>query len=145
MPSYLDNSMSDTITYRWLDRSDLHLVDPIVAAHSWITLNEYTSQVLVAEDDCEIVGFCVFQLTPQVGPFFVSPEHRGNGVADELGKHMKEFMEEVNCRGYFAIADNPHVVKLCEAQGMARMDSPVFIMVPETGKGDMPRGRVFSE
>jgi N-acetylglutamate synthase-like GNAT family acetyltransferase len=134
--------MSNEITFRWLEPHELHLVDPIVAAHSWITLNEWVSRVLVAEEDGTIVGFVAFQLTPQVGPFYVHPEYRGSKITDELAKRMRAFLDEVECRGYFAVADNPHVSKLCKAQGMARMDSPVFVMIPEKEQEDMPHGRV---
>jgi hypothetical protein len=65
---------------------------------------------------------------------YLHPEVRGGAVATELAKRMKDYMNDVQCRGYFSIADSPHVAKICESQGMARLDSPVFVSIPETGK-----------
>ncbi len=93
-----------------------------------MSLNRATSRVRVAEDtEGNLKGFFVLQLTPQAGPLWVAPSERSTGLADELADDMLEFLVDAHARGWLVVADSPHVPPLCEARGMRRVESPVYV------------------
>lgn len=122
------------VTFRWVDGftatdADWDRIDQVLAARGWMALNKSTSRVLLAEADGELAGFYCLQMAPHVEPMFVQPALRGSGLAEELADRMQAFLIEVHARGYYAVADNPLVAKMCEARGMERIPSPVYVKV----------------
>lgn len=128
--------MSD-VTYRWTPgeqatQAEWDRVDDILAARGWVSLNRKTTVLLIAERGGELVGFHALQWIPYLGPIFVRPSDRGTGVAERLIDDMLEFMEKAQARGFLVISQSDVITKECEAIGMQRVESPVFIM---GGKG----------
>jgi hypothetical protein len=119
----------ENVKYRWLEPAEFGELDGVFDAFGWARLNEQVSRVLVAEVMNQIVGFTCFQLTPQLGPEYVTPMYRGVGIAEELASGMIRFMKETDCRGYFAIADSEFTARLCEDQGMKLLERPVYIKI----------------
>jgi len=115
------------IEFRWLDWEDLKLLDVVLESKGIASLNQATSRGLGIFDGEQLVGFCVLQLFPLLGPLWLDPTYRGQGLAEQVADKILEFLNETNARGYIAIADSPHTNKLCERIGMHKLDSPVFI------------------
>jgi GNAT superfamily N-acetyltransferase len=125
------NMPSSEITFRWLEPSELSRVDPIIDANGWMQLNANVCRVMVAEENGHILGMNVFQLVSHVGPLWVRPDKRGDGIAEELSRRMYDYMVEIQCRGYVVIAESAHAVKLCEAHGLTRVEHPVYVFIPK--------------
>jgi hypothetical protein len=96
-------------------------------SQGWSALNREMSRIRVAEVDGQIVGFSVLQMLPMAGPLYVIKSQRGTGVAEKLADETIGFLVECRARGWFVIADSPHVPKLCEKHGMHKVESPVYI------------------
>jgi hypothetical protein len=122
------------VTYRWVDgptasNEDWEKIDSLLAIRGWMSLNRATSRVYLAEDVStgEVKGFFALQLMPFLGPLYVVPSERGSGLAETLADDMQTFLEDCKYRGGMTIADSPIVGKMCEARGMKRVESPVFV------------------
>jgi hypothetical protein len=124
--------MSDEITYRWLDGisctdKEWAAVDLILESQGWMPMNRKTSRIYLAEQDGQIVGISCLQLMPFVGPLWLDKRLRGNGMADKLADDTIAWLREAKTRGWFIVADSPHIPKMCERNGMRRIKSPVYI------------------
>lgn len=119
------------ITKRWIDgvsasKEEWERIDKFLESRGWMSLNRETSRIWVAEEDEKIVGFFVLQWTPQAGPMYVIPSKRGSGLADELADDMLSYLIGAEARGWFIVADSPHVPAMCEARGMRKISAPVY-------------------
>lgn len=94
-----------------------------------MSLNKFTSRVLVAEDETGLCGFYVLQLIPHAEPLWTAPRVRGTEVARALATQMKDYLDEADARGYMAVADNPIAARMCESFGMQRIVSPVYAFI----------------
>ncbi len=124
------------ISYRWISGPECTdeewaALDAIVAAQGWMVWNKETTMVRVAEADGEIVAFYPVQLIPHAEPLYVKEEFRGNGVANHLADDVVEWLEQIEARGWLAIADNPIAAKMCVARGWSRVEHPVYMVVRE--------------
>ncbi|MGH7182114.1 MAG: GNAT family N-acetyltransferase [Nitrospiraceae bacterium] len=119
------------ITYAWLDGDALDQLEPILESRGWTTLNKPSSRAIGAFDGDNLIGFIVLQMVPHTEPLYVNPDYRGSGVAESLAILMRTFMVEIGSRCFMVTADTPEAVKLCEAHGMKRIDSPVYLMTGE--------------
>jgi hypothetical protein len=79
------------------------------------------------------MAFHVFQFLPYCGPMFVPTSMRGTGVAEKLANDMVNFLTDIHARGWVVVADSPHSAKLCEARGMDKVESPVYVMMNPGG------------
>ena len=123
-----------SVNYRWIDGPDAtteewERIENILLTRGWMSLNRQTSRVLIAEDSDGLCGLHVLQLVPHAEPLWTAPRVRGAEVAQTLAKTMKEYLDEVDARGYLAIADNPLAAKFCESLGMYRVASPVYVFI----------------
>ena len=123
--------MSD-VTYRWIDGplstdEDWARVDTVLARRGWSPLNREMSRIYVAEVGGEIIGMSVLQMLPFAGPLVVEKGYRGTGIADKLAADSIGYLIECQARGWFVVADSPHVPRLCEKHGMHKVTSPVYI------------------
>lgn len=124
--------MSD-VRYRWLDgptatEEEWDKIDLLLAARGWMSLSRATTRIRVAEDEQgDLKGFFVLQHTPQAGPMYIVPSVRGTGLADELANQMLNYLVDTEARGWFIVADSPHVPPMCEARGMVKLKSPVYV------------------
>src|SRR5882724_308171 len=130
------SNMNDKVTYRWLhgltcSQEDWDKLDSILSVRRWMALSRDYSRILVAEQN-EEMAFCVFQGLPYCGPLFVPPKMRGTGIAQKLANDMIDTLLKNDARGWMAVAESPHAVKMCEARGMVKVDKPVYMM-PYTG------------
>lgn len=129
--------MSDPrVQYRWLDpttpnaESDWAAVEKVLVARQWMSLNRYTSRILLAEDeDGNLVGFFVFQLIPFAGPLWLHPSERGTETATDMARQMWEFLTSANVRGWIAGGESPHGERLCKMFGMEKIEYPMYIAV----------------
>lgn len=131
----------DEVTYRWLDGAtapddDWSRIELILAARGWMSLNRQTSRILIAERDGTLYGFHVFQLVPYAGPLWVAPSARGSGIAERLADDMLDFLATAQARGFIVTTESAHAEKLCEAHGMERMETPLYVM-PLAAPGGM--------
>ena len=122
------------VTYRWISGPDCSAeewerLDTILQAQGWMAWNKETTMVRVAEKSGEFVAFYAFQLFPHAEPLWVKEEYRGNGIADKLADDMVAWLDEINARGWMAIADNPVAAKMCEARGWKKLEAPVYVAV----------------
>jgi len=120
-------------TYRWINGpeatdSEWDRIENILVARGWASLNRLASRILVAEDsEGQLLGFLVAQYMIHTEPLWVLPSKRASGIAEELADQMLEYMIEINARGWIVVADNPASANLCEARGMTRIESPVYV------------------
>jgi len=126
--------MNEQITYRWIDGPlstdmDWARVDEVLASRGWSPLNREMSRIYIAEAKGKIIGISVLQMLPFAGPLFVEKGYRGNdnGVAEQLAADSIQYLIDCNARGWFVVADSPHVPRLCEKHGMFKVTSPVYI------------------
>lgn len=118
----------DGIEYRWIDGAEaVEWLNPVLEHRGWVLLNESTARAMCAFKDGRIIGFVVLQMFPHAEPLYVDPQFRGQGIAEELSERICSFMREVRARGWMVIADSPFAEKLCEAQGMKRVEKPVYL------------------
>lgn len=121
------------VTYEWVDGpfcedQQWAQVDALLATRGWNSLNRATTRILLAKnEEGKVLGFNVFQLYPFQGPLYVVPSARGTGVAQELVDQMVLFMASIGIRGYIAVAQSPHSVKMCEQMGMTKITDPIYI------------------
>lgn len=116
------------LTYHWLEGDELEILEPILAARGWTSLNGKVARAIGAFDETgKLVGFQVLQLFPMVGPLYVEPLSRGTGIASELTERMRTFLVNAQARGWMVIADAPFTAQLCEAHGMRKVESPVYL------------------
>jgi hypothetical protein len=117
--------------YRWVNGVDVEQaewdqIEGILAARGWMSLNRETCRILIAEQDGQM-AFNVVQFMPFLGPLFLPPSLRGTGLAEDMVAKTVDFMQECNARGWMAVAESPHAIKLCENQGkMKRVGQPVY-------------------
>ena len=116
------------ITYRWVEGEELRLIEPVLKARGWASMNGKTCRALCAFENGALVGFHVLQLFPHAEPIWVDKAHRGSGIAEDLADKMMEFLAEMNTRGFMVVADSPAAVQLCEKHGMRKVSSPVYVM-----------------
>lgn len=123
----------DKVSYRWLDGptatdAEWDRIDDLLSARGWMSLSRETTRILVAEDaEGNLKGFFTLQLTPQCGPMYVAPSARATGLADALADKMLDYLIDAKARGWFIVADNPHVPSMCESRGMKKLTSPVYV------------------
>jgi hypothetical protein len=119
------------IQFRWLDGPsatdrEWAAIDLILEANGWMSMNRETSRIYLAEQDGQIVGISCLQFMPFAGPMWTTKQHRGSEVTDKLAADTIGWLGS-NTRGWFVVADSPHVPKLCERHQMKRIQSPVYI------------------
>lgn len=129
----------NAIRYRWIDgpaltpeqwKAETETIERVLAARGWMSLNQMTSRVLVAEGESgELIGFFCLQLIPHVEPMFVVPSMRASDVAETLADKMLEFMQQAQARGWMLCTDNPLVARMAEARGMEQVKAKVFAKV----------------
>lgn len=119
--------------YRWIEGTTATVeewdrVEALLAARGWMSLSRDASRILVAEDDDgKLLGFVVLQLIPHVEPLYVIPSMRATGLAEDLADHIISFLVEQKARGWMAVAESPFAEKLCEREGMQRVQLPVYV------------------
>ena len=119
------------VTYRWIEGPtctdrEWAAVDLILESQGWMPLNRSTSRVYLMEQGDQIVGISCLQFMPFAGPLWVYKKFRGNEMTDKLADDTIGWLA-ANTRGWFVVADSPHVPKLCERHGMHRVTAPVYI------------------
>ncbi len=130
MPKTLIN-----VTLKWLEGDDLLVLDPILIAKEWASLNKVLSRALVAYDENNhIIGFEVFECLPHVGPLWVDPEWRGSGITEEMTEQMMQFLRANSVRGFMLVAESVFASKLAEKYNMRKLDDPVYVKI-DTGSG----------
>lgn len=120
------------ITYRWIDGptctdQDWAAVDNILESQGWMPMNREMSRIYIAEQAGKIVGVSCLQMMPFAGPLWVAKYLRATNVTDKLADDTIGWLVSTRARGWFVVADSPHVPKLCELHGMRRIMSPVYI------------------
>jgi hypothetical protein len=115
------------IEYQWLKGAELDVLEPVLADHGWMSLNQNTSIAIAAFDGDKLLGFFIFQSIPFLGPLLVTEEGRGSNLAKEFVAKMAEFLHDISCRGCIVTAENPIVEGLCEQFGMVKLETPVYI------------------
>lgn len=117
-----------TVTERWLLPNEVNILEPILESNHWASLNDQTCQVRAAFDDGVLVGFVVLQQFPVLGPLWVHPDYRGNGLPGRLASDMREFLKTIQVRGLLVVADSVFTEILCQHFGMKKVESPVYML-----------------
>ena len=108
---------------------ELAILEPTLRRHGWCALNPKTTRALCMfdRDMARLAGFSVIQMMPYIGPEFVFPEYRGKGLSEEMHAEMKRFGEEVGIRGFMVVADSAFTQQMCEAEGLKKLEVPVYV------------------
>lgn len=115
------------ITYRILEKGEQERILPILQDQGWFIPYSESCLILAAIDDGEIVGFSVTQLVPHIEPIWVKESYRGSGLALDLAKKAQEQLEAQGVNLYVAGAGNPFAEKLCEAIGMEKVSTAMYV------------------
>jgi len=113
---------------RWLAPDEFHLLEPTLESNGWASLNQNMTQVRAAFDGDKLIAFLVLQQYPVLGPLWVAPEYRGNGLPGRLALEMKNFINEIKIRGFIVISESVFTEAMCEHFGMKRVESPVYML-----------------
>lgn len=129
-----------TITTRWINlweatKEEITQIDFLVDSQGWVKLNLNTTRVLVAEVSGRITDFSIVQLMPYVGPLYVSPEHRGSAITQQLADETVSFLQSVDTRGWLVMAQSRFVEKMCEERKWPKITHPMY-MYDATRKGE---------
>lgn len=112
---------------KFLVGDDLDILQPIVLAMGWTELSKETTMAIAEMDGDTVIGFICLRRQPLVGPLWVYPSSRGRGIPEALVKQLLEFMASEGVNSFLTVADNPFSEALCEAHGMEKITSPVYI------------------
>ena len=115
------------IETRYLTGDDLDILSQHIADKGWTTLDKTTAMAIAEFNDGTLVGFLVLRKMPLVGPFWVREDKRGGDTAKSLVDYMVQFLMSTETVSYMAVADSPFSAKLCEAHGMEKVTSPVYL------------------
>jgi hypothetical protein len=120
--------LAEHLTERWLEPNELHLLSPVLESNGWAGLNPHSCLVDAVFDGDSLVGFFVLQTYPILGPMWVDPKLRGDGIPLAMTATMRSMLDEIKARGWLVIADSPHTEILCKLFGMRRVESPVYMV-----------------
>ena len=85
-----------------------------------------TAVAFVAIEDSHVVGYAVYQHLPHCDPEWVSPDHRGTGLAGRLAEAVTTYAAAQGA--FLVIADNAHAEVLCREHGLEHLEgSKVFL------------------
>jgi GNAT superfamily N-acetyltransferase len=122
-----------SIHYRILADEEMQRLAPLFFKLSWDMPDPDKSKILVCEagegDDALILGFAVIQFVAHAEPFWVHPDMRGSGIAEDLMGHIVHYVEN-DCKlgKYIAIAKpGSFGARLCEANGMTPFPGQVYV------------------
>ena len=125
--------MMNDVSYRWVDGitasdADWDRIEAILAARGWMSLNRPTTRILLAEDaEGKLAGFSILQMVPHLEPLWVAPSQRASGLAESLADQMVDFMVSIQARGWMVVAESPFAARLCEREGMVKVEVPVYV------------------
>jgi hypothetical protein len=117
------------VTFRWIEGKELDRLKTVMENHGWTPLDPIFSKALIAEDESgEIVGFNVLQVVLRPEPLWVEPMHRGRGddLAMQLSTRMISHLRDSGVNYWEIRAKSPYVERLCEANGMIKIEVPMF-------------------
>lgn len=115
--------------FRWIQGDELERLKPVFEQYGWTGLDPIFSRALVAEEDGKIVGFNVLQVVLRPEPLWITPEYRGqrnNDLALNLSTQMINYLKANGCSYWEVRAKSPFVERLCLANGMTKIESPMF-------------------
>lgn len=80
----------------------------------------------IEDDEGRPIGFMQIEaLAIHIRHIHIEPEHRGNGVAEELVDHVRELFRAAGKRAHL-IATTPFGERLAEYAGMKRLDGTIY-------------------
>ena len=121
------------MTFRWIEGVELARLEPVMARFGWTPLDPVFSKALIAEDEYgEIVGFNVLQVCLKSEPLWIDKTHRGEERGDlamQLATKMAEHLKQAGATYWEVGSKSPFVERLCEANGMKKLEFPVYAYV----------------
>ena len=116
------------VTERWLEPSEVPILEPVLESNHWSSLNANTCRVRAAFDGSKLVGFLVLQQFPILGPMWIDPNYRGDGLPGRLALEMRDFLKDIEVRGFLVIAESEFTEIMCRHFGLKKVDSPVYML-----------------
>ncbi len=115
------------IKYRWVfpSQPEFNVIREVIRKRGWTQPHPDLARALCAYDNGNHVGFIVIQLVNHIEPLFVAESYRGQGIAGELADRAIAYMKENN-HPFLCMADNEHVIRMCEALELHKIESPVY-------------------
>lgn len=117
------------VNFRWIGGGELDRLKPVMESYGWTPLDPVFSKALIAEDESgKIIGFDVLQVVLRPEPLWVEPKHRRGeeDLAMQLATRMADHLKECGCAYWEIRAKSPFVARLCEANGMTKLEDPTF-------------------
>jgi hypothetical protein len=119
------------VTFRWIEGEELELLRPVIEAHGWTPLDPIFAKALIAEDEeGNLAGFNVLQVVLRPEPLWVAKRCRGEQgeeLAMQLAEQMTEYLRVAGATYWEIKAASPFVGRLCEANGMKKMETPMYV------------------
>ena len=119
----MSTEVATEIVYRFLEDNEFSKLEALYRIEGAEPPLPQLSKVAVAEKDGEIIGFCPFELKPQIA-MWVAPEHRGSIIWYRLLEMIEPLTHQ---RSTYVIATQSAVVKMCVAAGLREIQCRVFI------------------
>ncbi len=118
------------MTFRWISGDELERLEPIMAAQGWTPTDPTFSKALIVEDEeGNLLGFNLLQAILRPEPIWVDERFRGaeNGdLAMQMAEKMAEHLVQAGAVYWEIRARNPFVERLCLANGMHKIESPMY-------------------
>jgi len=84
------------------------------------------NRVIVSESAGRIVGMCGLNLVAHVGPLWVDPEFRNQGIAHKLTASAEALIRDLGGKGYLMFPSNAASVRVAEKMGLDLADWKVY-------------------
>ncbi len=115
------------ISYRFLDPTEFHLIEPYFIEQEADLPNLALSTVYGAfTDSNELVGFHVLQLVPHAEPMMIHPDYRAKVSWKEFQKGIESLFDKEAGGSYYIFPSDERIAKLCKRGGMKECELKAY-------------------
>jgi len=119
--------MSENLNLRLIDRTELHKLRKFYKLEGSLRDPKGLFTAAVAElPDETIVGMLGFELIPHLGPLYVMPNYRNNGIAVQLYQAIEVELDKKPGTGYYTFPSNEASKRVMEKLGLTKLPWEVW-------------------
>ena len=109
-----------------IDPAEWGKLEPIYQSQGDTLPSAEQNRVIVAESGGGIVGMCGVNLVAHIGPLWVAPEFRGNGMGQAMTQAAEDLIKQLGGKGYLMFPSNRASSRVAEKMGLEQMSWKVF-------------------
>jgi len=99
---------------------------PIYLSQGDVLPSAEQNRAIIAEENGKIVGMCGINLVAHVGPLWVDPDRRGQGLAHGMTQAAEDLIRKLGGRGYLMFPSNEASRRVTEKMGLEAVDWKVY-------------------